>query len=155
LDALRKRLEDAAASAAQQDRIQAAVPVRKKGLLAHSDESGRARSAFQAGQAELEAREATVGAEAACASPADAAGEVQQTLRASGCCCRGISAFCRGFVGSSNDFRYHENKDGASRTPGIDDQRKLLHLLSGGWAHLRILLHKTFVYNVKGHVTPK
>ena len=135
LDNLRVRLVTAHGFATHDVTVKLAVPERKKARLAHSDLEGSARSDFQAGQAAADAmdREAQKAAQAAAGltveTPEAAAAAVQSVLRERGCCVRGIRAFGLGFRGSSLNFMYHESKTGVSRAPGIDENRKLQHLL--------------------------
>ena len=128
LDFLHGRLV-AAKSGAEDERLrEARVPEWRTGLLTHreGEEAEAHASGLQANVAA--ARRATAEAAHAAETPAAAATAVRQQLTALGVCLRGQAAFLHGFVGSSNQFEYHQDTKGHARREGLDAVHSLENL---------------------------
>jgi hypothetical protein len=125
LDALRARLVEAAAAAATTKGRDAVLPERdasKKRQRLHA--LGKVSSSPAMEQAIVAM--AGVRTNLAPITPAAAATEVWRALQEAGVCTQGCRVFCKGFVGSSNDFAYNQPRRSGepSRAAGIDFKRR-------------------------------
>jgi len=131
LDALRARQVEAAQTAAATKERDAVMPERKAVKVRRRLQSMGKVSSSPAMEQALAAR-AALATDLAPATPAEAATEVWHALQSRDVCVKGCRAFCKGFVGSSNEFAYHQlaRSGGPSRAAGVDVKRRGGDLMS-------------------------
>ena len=131
LDALRARLVQAGKTAAATKERDAVMPERKAVKVRRRLKNMGKVSSSPAMETALTAM-AALPTDLPPAIPAEAATEVWQALQSRKVCVKGCRAFCKGFVGASNNFAYHQpaRSGGPSRAAGVDSKRRGDDLMS-------------------------
>ena len=131
LDELRALLVEAAEAAAATKEREAVMPVRTAVKVRRRMWAMGKVSSSPAMEQALAAT-ASLPTDLPPSTPAEAGTEVWRALQSRGVCVKGCRDFCKGYVGSSNNFGYRQSarSGGPSRAAGVDIKRRGDNLMS-------------------------